>query len=119
MRPKYFRTPFNLIESYRRSSDTRVLDLVNKEGLTLSEFDTDPQDWKESNDENYIFNFATQNIKSQLLLHDIDSNNKKDMLAALPRIIDNYKSKNLDLVRVDQIDNQKLDDEKKKNWFEM
>ena len=118
IKPKYFRTPYNVFSTYERNTDSRVLDLVNSQGLILSEADTDPLDLKETSNKDSILNFAINNTKSQLLLHDNYTADKQGMLDALPLIIDNYKSKGVEMVTVETLDNQTTTIPQKKSWFE-
>jgi cellulose synthase/poly-beta-1,6-N-acetylglucosamine synthase-like glycosyltransferase/peptidoglycan/xylan/chitin deacetylase (PgdA/CDA1 family) len=97
--PKFVRTPFNDSPYHSIEGDVRIAKLVQELGLTVSEFDTDPRDWEIGKSADEIFALSTNNTKSQLLLHDAGKiDERQGFLNALPKIIDHFKQKNIEMV---------------------
>jgi cellulose synthase/poly-beta-1,6-N-acetylglucosamine synthase-like glycosyltransferase/peptidoglycan/xylan/chitin deacetylase (PgdA/CDA1 family)/uncharacterized protein YxeA len=97
--PKLIRTPFNDSPYHAKEGDIRIIKTAQNMGLTVSEFDTDPNDWRFDRTQDELFLLATQNPKSQLLLHDIGKIEEKEaLLIALPKILDYYKNNNYNVV---------------------
>lgn len=97
--PKFVRTPFNDSPYHVVKGDVRVAKIVQELGLIVSEFDTDPKDWQIDKTWQEIYAQSTANANSQLLLHDAGKvEEKQALLNALPKIIDHFKEKNIEMV---------------------
>jgi cellulose synthase/poly-beta-1,6-N-acetylglucosamine synthase-like glycosyltransferase/peptidoglycan/xylan/chitin deacetylase (PgdA/CDA1 family) len=97
--PKFVRTPFNDSPYHSVEGDVRIAKIAQELGLTVSEFDTDPRDWEIGKSADEILALSTNNPRSQLLLHDAGKlEERQGFLNALPKILDFYKEKNIELV---------------------
>ena len=130
---KYFRVPYNDIQSYETNIDTQILQIAQSSNLVLAGFDMDPRDWEVNNKDEIISNTLeiAKNGGGQLLLHDAGGDRSSTALA-LPVIIEKLKESGIKLVSTDElVKTSKLDDSNavldryldkvetiNKNWFD-
>jgi cellulose synthase/poly-beta-1,6-N-acetylglucosamine synthase-like glycosyltransferase/peptidoglycan/xylan/chitin deacetylase (PgdA/CDA1 family) len=118
--PKLMRTPFNDSPYHAKEGDLRIVVAAQNNKLIVSEFDTDPNDWRIDRTAEELFNLSTTNPKSQLLLHDIGRiEEKQAMLKALPKILDYYKTKNIAVVSTYDLLQVNAPDMAKKSTFDI
>ena len=112
VKPKYFRTPYTIYGDIETKQDLEYLKIINKSNLILNEYDIDPNDWNKKDPETLVKE-TLQKIDngSQLLLHD-NGSGEDNTLKALPEIINQIKSRGFSFVAIDEVINQKEQDNK-------
>ncbi len=105
--PKYFRKPYSDNGPINTSNEIEYLAMLQQFGLLSSEYDIDSKDWELGSADEVVQKVirdieASNGSYSQILFHDIHSR-PEITFEALPRVIQYLKSKNIEIVRVDQL----------------
>jgi len=105
--PKYFRKPYSDNGPVNTANEVDYLAMLQQFGLLSSEYDVDSKDWELGTADEVVQKVirdieASNGSYSQILFHDIHMR-PEITYDALPRIIQYLKSKNIEIVRVDQL----------------
>ncbi len=108
IKPQYFRKPYSNLSVIDTDESIEYLNYLKDLNLRASEYDIDSKDWLVDSPEESVQKVVeaienSQGNYSQILFHDT-SEKIDNTLEALPQIIEYLQKKDIQIVRVDELD---------------
>ena len=99
-----FRTPNSVSDALDESSDPKIIQIVSTLGYTLASYDIDTFDWKKPGADQILQNIqeSITDNSSQILMHD-GGGDRKETLAALPKILNYLQDRQLAPVTLESL----------------